>query len=359
MEASTALLWSWLGILTKKRYDALLEQYGALEKATEYLGEELFKALGCRDETVMKAVSRLEEFDVDRYQAELTKRDLAIISIDDDSYPALLKEIGDPPVFLMYRGDLSILSSPCIGLVGTREMSEYGRRVTEHFVPRFAEAQMVTVSGLAQGIDAHVAEETLRSGGKTVAVLGHGLAQIYPKSNAALAESIIASGGLIMSEFPLDTIPDKHTFPARNRIIAGLCLGTVVLEAGEGSGALITADLALDYAREVFAVPGQIFDLNYAGCHDILSRGLAKLVTDPDQVLREIGIVASEKKDIHIVFETNEEEQLFGALTTMPQDVSGIVTKCGLQAAAINATLTLLELKGVAKNVGNGRWVRI
>jgi len=358
MDRTAALTWSWLHLLTKKRADMLKGAFGDLDRALGAIGEEFLTKLGCRGDTVMKVLNRLEEFDVDQYEAELKKRDVHFLTIEDDAYPSRLKEIGDPPMFLYYRGDLTILDQPCIALVGTRKISPYGQRVAEAFVGPIVAAGVVTVSGLAEGIDAVVARETMRAGGKTVAALGHGLASIFPAKNARLAEEIVKGGGLLLSEFPLDTTPDKFTFPARNRIIAGLSLGTIVLEAGEGSGALITADLALDYGRDVFAVPGQIFDENFIGCHQIISRGLAKLVTTPQDVLQEVGIVAADRSTSSFTPRSNQEAKVHGALTTMPQSVGDIAQRAGLAAGPVNATLTMLELSGAAKTVGNGQWVK-
>lgn len=358
MDRPTALTWSWLNVLTKKRMDALLSVYGDLTEALQHVGESLLKSLGCRDDTVLATLNRLEEFDPEDYEQELTKRHLSFCTIDDPEYPSSLKEIPDAPVFLYWRGDLGILEQPCLALVGTRAMSEYGERVTEAFVPAIVQAGMVTVSGLALGIDAAVARETLAAGGKTAAVLGHGLAQIHPQSNTRLAEEIVRKGGLLLAEFPLDAEPGKFTFPARNRIIAGLSLGTVILEAPEGSGALITAELALEYGREVFAIPGQIFDPSYAGCHQIIARGQAKLVSGPSDVLQELKVVAPEGDRSSFSPRSEEEQKAFAALTTMPQAVNDIVGRSGLSAASLTATLTFLELAGAAKRVGDGKWVR-
>lgn len=359
MTPETTLIWSWLNVLTKKRYDALIDVYGDLDTVVQHIDEKLLKSLGCRDETVLNVLNRLDEFDPDAYQQELTKRELTLISIEEDAYPSQLKEIGDPPVFLYYKGSLEILDQPCISLVGTRQMSSYGQRVTEHMIPDLVSAGVVTVSGLAQGIDAYVAKETIKSGGSTVAVLGNGLARIFPTSNKKLAEEIIEQSGLIISEFPLDTVPDKYTFPARNRIIAGLSLATVVLEAGEGSGALITADLALDYSRDVYAVPGEIFDPNFIGCHQIIASGQAKLVTSPADILRDIGIVSSQTSaQSRYQPQNNEEEMLITALTTMPQSVTELQKRSQLPTGTINAALTMMELAGAVKNVGEGKWVK-
>lgn len=359
MERNTALIFSWLNILTKKRYDALIEKLGSLDEALQRIDQELLKELGCKEETIFTALNRMDECDPERYQTELTKRGITLITIEDPTYPARLKQIADPPVFLYYKGSLDIVNQPTIGCVGKREMSTYGERVVERFVPAFVQAGIVTVSGLARGVDAAIAKETMRAGGKTIAVVGHGLADIYPTANRGLAKDIIEQGGLILSEYPLDQSGGKFTFPARNRIIAGLSLGTVVLEAGEGSGACITAELALDYGREVFAVPGQIFDDHYIGCHQLITRGQAKLVQKPEEVLSDIGVVASisePKKQYDPVDE--QEESILNVLTTMPQSTSDLVDKAQLETAVINAKLTMLELNGVAKNVGNGMWIK-
>jgi DNA processing protein len=359
MDRTAALTWSWLNVLNKRRYDALNNVYKGMEAALPHVGEQMLKALGCRDETVRGALLRLEEFDADHYDAQLQERGVTLLTLEDAVYPAQLREIADPPVFLYAKGDLSILSQPCIALVGTRAMSAYGRRVTQSFVPALVQAGMVTVSGLATGIDSEVAQETIAAGGKTVAVLAHGLAAIYPKANTQLAKNIVAKGGLLLTEFPLDQSPDTYAFPARNRIIAGLSIGTVVLEAGEGSGALITAQLALEYGRDVFAVPGQIFDPQYAGCHQLLAAGHAKLAANADAVLQEYRIAASGKTAMTYAPQNEQEGVVYEALTSMPQSVGDIIEKASIDAAVANATLTLLELHGAVKNVGGGMWVRL
>lgn len=352
-------IWSWLNILSKKKYDALIAKYKSLDEALMHIDETMLKELGCQQESVYRVLNRLEEFDPDAYGEELKKRGLKMLSLEDQEYPTALQQVPDRPVFLYYKGSLDVLNQPCIGCVGRREMSPYGKRAAELFVPTLVQSGMVTVSGLALGIDAVVAKETLHAGGKTAAVVGGGLAQIYPATNKQLANQIVDAGGLILCEFPLDQAPEKHTFPARNRIIAGLSLGTLVIEAGEGSGALITADLALEYNRDVFAVPGQIFDTGYAGCHQYIADGRAKLAASPESVLQDIGIV-SQSVDVPSSFtsEDPEEQKIYESLTTMPQSVSDIVEKVGIDAAILNAKLTMLELSGGAKNVGNGMWVK-
>lgn len=359
MDPRTALTWSSLNILTKKRYEALLKVYASLDEALKNIGEEMLRSFGCRDEAVYRTLLRLEELDVERLRGELDRRGVAFCTIDDPSYPRLLREIPDPPVFLYYKGDLSICDQPCMALVGTRRMSLYGKRVAQEFAGAFVRAGAVTVSGLAQGIDAEVARETIRSGGRTIAVLGHGLGMIYPAGHKELAAQIVENGGLLLSEYALDTEPGTHTFPERNRIIAGLSLGTVVCEAPEESGAMITARLAFEDNRDVFAVPGQIFDENFRGCHALVTRGQAHLATDPLEVLREVGLVVADggQKVNHAPADANEGK-VWEALTSMPQEVDDIVERTALDPATIGAKLTVLELAGVARNTGGGMWVR-
>jgi DNA processing protein len=361
MTLKTALRWSWMNVLTRKRAEALAGEYGDLEKALEQVSVALLRAIGCKEETAMATMNRLEEFDPDAYMSVLKKRGIRFLSMEESGYPAELLNIPDSPVFLYSMGDLDILAEPCLALVGAREMSDYGKRVVAHLVPDIVRSGVVTVSGLAFGIDAEVARETLHAGGKTVAVLGHGLGMIYPKANERLAKEIVEKGGLVLSEFPLDVQPDKFTFPARNRIIAGLSLGTVVVEAAADSGSLITAELALEYGRDVFAVPGQIFDDHYVGCHELLSRGHAKLVSSAADILQEIGVVVPESRTQAPSFESDsaEEQAVFSALTTMPASLDDLAVRTKLDAATLSATLTVLEIKSGAKNIGGGKWVRV
>jgi DNA processing protein len=356
---SAALLWSYLNILTKERYDALLQVFGDLQTAAAHIGKDMLHELGCRPDTVAKALLRMEEFDADHYQAALRKRGIHFLTFADADYPSRLTQIGDPPPFLYARGDLAVLRQPCVGLVGTRAMSPYGKRVTETFTAGMVAGGVTTVSGLAEGVDAAVAEETLRTGGRTAAVLGHGLGMIYPSANAPLSHRIVEGGGVLLSEFALDTEPGKYTFPARNRIIAGLSLATVVLEAPRGSGAIITAELALEYGRDVFAVPGLIFDPQYDGCHALLAEGKAGAARDATDVLRAIGVIvpSGEARSTYEP-EGEEERTLFALLSTMPQDVDALVRASGMDTGRVNAALTMMELAGGAQNVGGGQWVR-
>ncbi len=359
MLLKNAIRWSWINVLTKKRLEVLRELFGDADAAMDVISMELLMRLGLREDSAMKAMVRLEEFNAEGYAGVLKKKGITLISREDSYYPESLRDVPDAPVFLYARGDVSVLTRPCIAIVGSRDMSEYGRRVVSHLIGPLVRSGVITVSGLAYGIDAEVAKETLHAKGKTVAVLGHGLGMIYPKIHEKLADDIVNAGGLLLSEFPLDTQPDKYSFPARNRIIAGLSLATVVAEASEDSGSLITADLALDYGRDVCAVPGDIFHTHYSGCHSLLARGTARLVTSGEDVLQEVGIVRSSGVPQSLFTpESPEEQNIYDALSSLPSALDELVIQTKLDAAALNGLLTVLELKGAVKNAGGGRWIR-
>jgi len=347
-------------VLNRERHEALIRVFGTLEDAVRHIDSEVLRGLGCREQTITAVLERMAKCDAEQEEALLASADARIIALGDPSYPERLADIPDTPVFLYIQGDLSILNQPCVALVGTRTMSAYGRRVAQEFSRALAQAGIVTVSGLARGIDAQVAEETLSAHGRTVAVLGQGLLTLHPHANI-LTERIIDAGGLVMSEFPLRMGPDMFTFPLRNRIIAGLSLATVVLEAPESSGALITAKLAFDYGREVFAVPGQMFDGNYAGCHEIIRKNQARIAPSPRDVLHDLGVIVPDPRDpdqMSYVAQNEEEKKLLTCLTTMPQSSDDLVAKSDLTVGELSAVLTVLELNGAAKNLGGGQWIR-
>lgn len=360
MQPETALLFWWLNILNKKRYDQLLAACGSLDAALGKLSPDLLKEIGMRQDTIQKTFVRIDEFDAAAALSRFGKSGAALLSIEDEAYPRLLKETADPPVFLSYRGDLSVLGHPCVAVVGTRTMSAYGKRLTEWITPDLVRAGCTVVSGLAFGVDAVAAESTMESGGKTVAVLGSGLGDIYPKEHARLAERIVAGGGLLLSEYPFTEGPQQYAFPARNRIVAGLSLATVVVEAPAQSGALITARLALEENREVFACPGSLFEPNMEGNHRLIAQSQAQLLTSPGDVLKAIGVAApgaSAAVRTEAAFASPEEERVYASLTTLPASMDDLVEKTGMQAGELAAVLLMLELAGTVGKSGVG-WVR-
>ncbi len=354
----SALAWAQLQVLTRKRYEQLRQRFGSLQEAWGQVSGDLLRELGCTAETVQAKATLARSLDLEGLERRIGSSGIQVVCFDDPPFPSRLREIPDPPVFLFARGDLALLQQPCIALVGTRSMSVYGKRVVCHLVPPLVRSGVVTVSGLAHGVDSEIAKVTLQEGGKTVAVLGHGFARMTSRSSG-LAKEILESGGLLITEYPLDCPPSEYTFPQRNRIISGVSLGTVIVEADEGSGSLITASLALEQGRDVWVVPGSLFDQHYRGCHALIARGGGKLVTSGEEILEDVGIAGSGSgSDKVFTLRTKEEEIVYGALTTMPQALDDVVEVVKLPTSKVSSTLTVLELRGAVKNLGAGQWVR-
>ncbi len=255
----------------------------------------------------------------------------------------LLGEMHSPPQRLFIRGNGAALrNAPCLAVVGTRRASPYGLHMAWSLARELSEAGVLVVSGLALGIDAAAHQGALRGGGKTAAVLGHGLDQIYPRENSALAQNILNKGGALISEYPSGAGIQKHHFPQRNRIVAALCLGVVVIEAPMKSGALITARLALSQNREVFAVPGPANQESFSGCHWLIQQG-AKLVTSVEDILDEVA--PSWLPTLLPAVEASWLEKKF-------QDAGGFFTSEGVQRLAAEACGDFWELWGAALATG-------
>ncbi|HYJ40371.1 MAG TPA: DNA-processing protein DprA [Steroidobacteraceae bacterium] len=283
-------------------------------------------------------------------------------------YPSLLRESPDAPAVLFVRGDVRILGDPQLAMVGSRNPTAGGRATAREFASFFARAGLTVTSGLALGIDAACHEGALAAGGPTVAVLGCGLDQIYPRNHEDLAERIAASGALI-SEFPPGTEPMPACFPQRNRIIAGLSHGTLVIEAAQRSGSLITARLAGVAGREVFAIPGSIHNPLARGCHELIRQG-AKLVERPEDVLCELKIslaaqlVASAPDEPSLPVEgvptlDKEYKILLDALAFEPASVDSLIERTGMNSESIASMLLILELDGHVAPHPGGRYSRM
>lgn len=323
-----------------------------------------FAQLGLDDGTVADIEARRQELTPQSVWEKIVKEGLALIPFSDPLYPPLLKEIYDPPAVLYMRGNLGEQENEIwIAVVGTRHVSTYGQQVTEMLVRPLAEAGLTIVSGLAYGVDALAHETTLKAHGRTIAVLGCGLdrASVYPSNHRYLAEKIASEGGAVVSEFAPGTPPLKHHFPFRNRIIAGLSRATLVIEAPEGSGAMTTAAYALEYNREVFTVPGNITSLNAWGPNELLKKG-ATPVTKPDDIfaalnLADVKVALDTRKNLP---NTEEELKIFESLTAdEPQHIDSIAKSAGMPAPLTSSTLSIMELKGMVKNVGGMRYIRL
>ena len=306
-----------------------------------------------------------QEIDVDAQLDLCRENHIQIVADCDDSYPPALKEIDDPPGLLFVRGTLRPEDRLAVAIVGTRHATHYGLRQAERLAMGLARAGVTIVSGLARGIDAAAHRGALAGGGRTLAVLGSGVLNIYPPEHDMLAEEVLERGALI-SESPPQASPRTGSFPQRNRIISGLSLGAVIVEAGIRSGALITARLAAEQNREVFAVPGRVDDRSAQGCHRLLREGAA-LVESVDDILEHLGPLAhpAPKEDGTQVrhpaeLQLNElEQKVLGAVDTDPTSVDQLVAKTGLPVARILSTLSVLEMRRLIRRLTGTTVMRI
>ncbi|MBI5742268.1 MAG: DNA-protecting protein DprA [Candidatus Niyogibacteria bacterium] len=276
------------------------------------------------------------------------------IKIGEENYPPLLREIPKAPEILYARGnaalDAEFWARPLVAIVGTRKATNYGLKVARELARELAARGVVVVSGLAFGIDAAAHRGALEASGTTLAILGSGVNQLYPTANADLARELMDRGGAVLSEFAPDFPPDKWTFPQRNRIVAGLTQATIVIEAPEKSGALITAYLALDFNREVGAVPGEITSVNSTGTNALLRRGAA-LIRNADDVFELLGEIRSEDSEQATLFDNCDEiEQIILQCLIAPKSREALTTETSLPAETLGAKLTMLELKGAIEN---------
>lgn len=301
----------------------------------------------------------------------LEQPDHHLLTLDDPRYPPLLRDIPRPPEQLYVAGNPDVLSLPQLAIVGSRNATPGGLDTARQFAAHLAECGLVITSGLALGVDAAAHQGALSafmngSSGLTVAVLGSGPDEIYPRTNTALAEKIIAAGALV-SEFPPGTSPRKAQFPQRNRVIAGMSLGTLVVEAGMNSGSLITARFAGDFGREVFAIPGSIHNPLAKGCHRLIRQG-AKLVEQAADIIEEIGIIAramtpesmpqTERSDLSesALPADPDHAELLNLMGYDPVSINGLVSRSGLTAEELSSMLLILELQGRVESLPGGRF---
>lgn len=339
----------------------LIESFGSAEKALKASEGELREVLpkgiaervieGRRSESVFKLL--------ERELRSLERIDCKLIAYGEEGYPENLINIYDPPPLLYVRGELREEDSFAVAVVGTRRATPYGREACERIVEQLVEHGFTVVSGLARGIDSVAHRTALRCGGRTIAVLGSGFNHIYPRENAGLAEEIAEKGALI-TEFPTITPPMDLNFPRRNRIISGLSLATVVVEAGERSGALITADFALEQGREVLAVPGSIFSPASKGTHKLIKEGAA-LMEDIDDLLCALNLKVEEERprEEEKLPELDEEERkVLEAVFYTPTHIDDIVAQTGMPASKVSSVLLMLELKGLIAQQPGKTFVR-
>jgi len=296
-------------------------------------------------------------------QATLQRLGIRVIPLTSDDYPARLRAIPDPPLVLYVRGSLLPEDEYAVAIVGSRRATPYGRQVAADLARGLARAGVTIVSGMARGIDAAAHQGALNAGGRTLAILGCGVDQCYPPEHRGLRDSIAAQGAVI-SEFSLGAAPDKWRFPARNRIISGLCLGVILIEAPADSGAMITADFALEQGREVFAVPGNIDSFASRGCHQLIKEG-AHLIESAADILEALDLStaaldAPPPEQPSLPFPLSPEaEQVLALLGPQQRHVDQIASECKLPPGQVLSALTLLEMAGAARRLPGNFYVRI
>jgi DNA processing protein len=353
----------WLGFNLVKgigpaKVQALVDHFGGLAAAWNAPVYELQK-VGLDARAIESVLVARKELDLDRQLARCEAAGVQLLAWDGAGYPRYLREIPNAPPLLYVRGEILESDQWAVAVVGTRRLSAYGQQVTQRLVRGLAGAGITIISGLARGIDTIAHRTALEAGGRTIAVLGSGLDSIYPPENRGLAREIVTQErGAIVSDYPLGTEPDGKNFPPRNRLISGLSLGVVIVEAGEKSGALITANFAAEQNREVFAVPGNINSPSSRGTNSLIQQG-AKLVTSVDDILEELNLqMVQEQVAVQMALpETAEEALLLAQLSHEPRHVDDLGRAVGLPSAAVSSTLTLMELKGMVQQVGGMNYV--
>lgn len=282
--------WIWLasveGLGPVKKF-ALLNKFETAKRIYNATEKEILKVDGMSDKIVQNMQKAKDAKLLEKYEKYILKNDIKIINISDDNYPAKLKNIYAPPITIFAKGDISLLNSKSIAIVGSREPSKYGIYVAEKFSKELSKEGITIVSGLARGIDTFAHVGALSSFGKTVAVLGSGIDVVYPKENAKYYREI-SERGLIISEYIVGTAPESKNFPQRNRIISGLSDGVLVVEARKNSGTMITTDFALEQGKELYVIPGNITSNLSAGTNNLIKEG-AKLVTDVYEILEDLN----------------------------------------------------------------------
>jgi len=279
------------------------------------------------------------------------------ITIKDQNFPELLKKIPNPPQQIYFQGELKKSEKYPLAVVGTRKMSNYGQQVTEYFVRVLSQSGLTIISGLALGIDSLAHKTALENKAKTIAVLGSSLDNIYPKIHKNLAEKIINSGGAIISEYPPETPPYQSNFIERNRLISGLSLGVLVIEAPQKSGAIMTVQQAIKQKRKVFIVPGRIYDRNSVGTNQLIRQG-GQLVQNPEQILKELKIKSGFIKNKVKENLSTSEEIVLKILTKDPAHIDKITQEAKMPTNEIISALTQMELKGIIKNLGNNQYIK-
>lgn len=364
----------------------LRERFGSAQAILDAPLTHLQQVQGISAERARAIRAGVDETEIDAEMCEAASRGAIVLSIDDAHYPPLLKSIPDPPPILYVRGSLAPTDAFSVAIVGTRNCSAYGRDQAGRISAALAQRGLTIISGGARGVDSEAHRGALRGGGRTIIVMGAGLSHHYPPENESLFESVVSEGrGALVSEFPMRTGPGKENFPRRNRIISGLSLGTLVIEAGEHSGALITARLACEeHHREVFALPGNVDSPRAAGCHRMIREGWARLVTGAGDIveslegsehlvagaMREAGVEAAPRASLFnqpacedaqapagaaLIARLNltpSQQRILDALDSSAVELDELSARTGLPIHTLQADLTILQIRGLIARTG-------
>ena len=353
----------WVGFTLVKgigavRFQRLLEHFGNVEAAWKAAPAELAGA-GLSLKVIERLVALREKADLPHIWDQIQSKNIEVLTWLDEAYPQRLKEIEQPPPVLYVRGELLPEDTWAVAIVGTRRVTPYGRQVTEQIASFLAANGVTVVSGLARGVDAIAHSAALKAGGRTLAVLGSGVDRIYPPENRALAEQIFELGA-VLSDYAPGTPPESSNFPPRNRIISGLSMAVVVIEAGETSGALITAEFAAEQGREIFAVPGNILAPQSKGTNKLIQQGALPLLSASD-IMQALNLTrVGQHKAARKALPADEvEAKLLTAMGEEPLHVDEIRNQTGLPVEKVSATLVMMELKGMVRQVGNMHYVAV
>jgi DNA processing protein len=339
------------------RIKKLYDYFGSFKTAWGCRVQEL-KPLNFPEKLLFEFKKVRETLDPEEYLLRLKKGQINVVTLFDKNYPFLLKEISDPPLVIYFKGELSgELLANCFAVVGTRKPTSYGRVVTEKLTKELSELGLTIVSGLARGVDTVAHYATLSVGGKTIAVLGGGLNQIFPSENSRLAEKISLGNGAVMTEFPPGYPHLSGNFPARNRIISGLSKGVLVTEAAEDSGSLITAKFALEQGRDVFAVPGPITSSVSGGTAKLLKEG-ARVVSSVEDILDELNIRLSLIRQVDPISLNKDELQILEIIADEPRHIDEISRILKRSVGDISGSLLKMEISGAVKSLGGGKYIK-
>lgn len=355
---------SWLRLsrleISPRVAAALLERFGGPDAIFRASESELSAVERVTDKALAKLLGPIPAA-VDRDLSTISNSGITVIPLASPDYPACLKEIYDPPIVLYVSGNLLESDKHSIAIVGSRRATVYGRSIAERIAGDLARRGLTVVSGGARGIDTASHKGALAAGGRTIAFLGCGIDVCYPAENKKLYEAI-AESGAVVSEFPLGSNPEPWRFPPRNRLISGMSLGVLVCQSPEASGALITAGYAAEQGKDTYAVPGNVDDERNRGCHRLIQDG-AKLVQDANDIFHELGLDGEdqEARQMGLPIEAlNEQERDVAALLSLePMHLDEIIEKSGMAPQMASGTLTILEMKNVARRVPGNAYVRV